>query len=476
MTPFSLVFLPDPCTLIDLETTGAHPARDRITEIAVMRIEGGQVVARWETLVNPQCNIPHLIQDLIGITNDMVATAPTFAEVADTLRTYLQGAVFVAHNARFDYGFIRNAYAELGQSFEAPVLCTVKLSRALYPEHHRHGLDALIERHALECHARHRAMGDVEALRAFLLLAQCSFSADTLGRACERAMKASPRPPKLPDGVLEGLPEAPGVYLLYGEEDRLLQLGRASRLRSRVIELLTQPRSKGRVADLASQVSRVEWQETAGELEAALLEQRLLGERRPQYAQAPGGQAFALQFVPGRKRPPVFRRFALQGSDPCSWTHVFGHFRSPRESDAMLRGLANLYGLCPRRLGVEPGGAGQCAAHRAGRCQGVCVGREHFEAHDARLLAALASSALKPWPWPALVVFVERPEHLTEPAFHVFDHWCHLGTVHDEAALQALLAAPPPRSFDADVQRILQRWLAAEPLASRELREAQRPA
>ena len=126
--------LPESFVLIDVETTGANPVRDRVTEIAVLRVERGEVVERWESLVNPECPIPSLIQRLIGITDAMVAGAPTFADIADQVRARLDGAVFVAHNARFDYGFIRSEFARMEQSFDAPVLCTVKLSRALYPD------------------------------------------------------------------------------------------------------------------------------------------------------------------------------------------------------------------------------------------------------------------------------------------------------------------------------------------------------
>ena len=152
---------------IDVETTGANPVVDRVTEIAILRVENGALVERWSSLVNPGMGIPPSIQGFTGITDAMVAGAPPFAELADGVRALLAGCVFVAHNARFDYGFIKNEFRRIGQDFDAPVLCTVKLSRALYPQHHRHGLDALIARHNLTCSARHRAMGDTEALHQF---------------------------------------------------------------------------------------------------------------------------------------------------------------------------------------------------------------------------------------------------------------------------------------------------------------------
>src|SRR5258706_7356923 len=135
-----------PLAIVDLETTGAHPAWDRVTEIAVVEVQDGEVVSEWSTLVNPGTSIPPAIQALTGITNAMVADAPSFEDLAPDLLERLEGPVFVAHNARFDYGFLRHAFERAGLRFQARTLCTVKLSRRLYPGHARHNLDSLIER------------------------------------------------------------------------------------------------------------------------------------------------------------------------------------------------------------------------------------------------------------------------------------------------------------------------------------------
>ena len=161
----SLDELPARLVFIDLETTGANPVIDRITEIGLITVEDGETT-RWSTLVNPQRAIPAFIQGLTGIDNAMVADAPTFAEVAGELRARLQGKLFIAHNARFDYGFVKNEFKRLGQRFQTDVLCTVRLSRKLYPEHHKHNLDSLISRHDLKADDRHRALADAELIRS----------------------------------------------------------------------------------------------------------------------------------------------------------------------------------------------------------------------------------------------------------------------------------------------------------------------
>jgi DNA polymerase-3 subunit epsilon len=312
----------------------------------------------------------------------------------------LADCVFVAHNARFDYGFIKNEFRRIGQDFDAPVLCTVKLSRALYPQFHRHGLDALIERHGLTCTARHRAMGDTEALHQFAGIVAGQFERDVLDAAIVKAMKAPSRPAGLPEGVLEGLPEGPGVYFFYGENDLPIYIGKSVSLRSRVMSHFSADHRSGKEAKLAQQVRRVEWQQTAGELGALLLEARLVKERKPTENRLlrETDAVFGLRFDPTRKRGPVLVRELLGGGDPADWAEVYGSFRTKKEADNALRELATLYKLCPRRIGTEPWGDGACLAHQMKRCAGVCAGRE-----PRRARRAPAEGAREPAPAPLAV-------------------------------------------------------------------------
>jgi DNA polymerase-3 subunit epsilon len=187
--------LPPRLAFVDLETTGARPDIDAITEIAILRVENGRETGRWQSLINPGRPIPSLLVRLIGISNGMVATAPTFADVADTVAGHLADCVFVAHNARFDHAFLLRAFTRLGREseFDPPVLCTLKLARKLYPGHARHGLDALIARHGFTCSARHRAMGDAEVLWQLTRLIEQDFPAPTIAAALKKVMSGKHR-------------------------------------------------------------------------------------------------------------------------------------------------------------------------------------------------------------------------------------------------------------------------------------------
>ncbi len=174
---------------VDLETTGGNPAYDRITEIGVVRMVDDEVIDEWSSLVNPGRSIPPGIEALTGIDNEMVRDAPPFEQLADAVLARLSGWTFVAHNARFDYGFLTGAYQRLGLSFEAEVLCTVRLSRRLDPGHGRHGLDAVIARHGLQVSSRHRALGDARLIAEFYALMRRRHPAETLEALLTQLLK-----------------------------------------------------------------------------------------------------------------------------------------------------------------------------------------------------------------------------------------------------------------------------------------------
>ncbi|MEO6117660.1 MAG: exonuclease domain-containing protein [Methylotenera sp.] len=221
-------------TYLDLETTGATPSKDRITEIALIRFDNGIEVARWQTLVNPEQPIPVFIQQLTGINDEMVANAPKFSEVADQLLSFLEGSVLAAHNVRFDHGFIKSEFKRLNYTLRQKVICTVKLSRLLYPQHRSHGLDAIMLRHNITSIARHRAMGDVESVLAFLESAKLELGDAAIINAASQLMRSPILPPQLDANLLEDMPETPGVYLLYGESNLPIYIAKSANIRARV--------------------------------------------------------------------------------------------------------------------------------------------------------------------------------------------------------------------------------------------------
>ena len=456
-----------PLAIVDLETTGAHPVWDRVTEIAVLEVDAGEVTGQWSTLVNPGTAIPAAIQAITGITNDMVADAPRFAELASALHERLDGRVLVAHNARFDYGFLREEFERAGIRFAAKTLCTVKLSRRLYPEHPRHSLDSLIERHGLECRARHRALGDAEVLWQFLRLAARERGTDILDAAAKQLAKQTTLPPHIDRAVVDAIPEAPGVYLFYGERGVPLYVGKSVTMRSRVRAHFADDLRSSREMQLAREIRTIEWQRTAGELGALLREAELVKRLAPVYnrrlRRAQELCGFALESEPvAVAGVPALKLVAADALDAEGVGLLRGVFRSRRAALEALRGLADEHGLCLQALGFDQarGNRGACFRHQLGRCAGVCAGRESTTAHHGRVVAALARLQSISWPYrgPIGVPESDPQRHATE--VHVLHHWCYLGTASSEAEVAGLLEGRGRPQFDLDQYRILARYLA----------------
>ena len=447
--------LPQGLAFVDIETTGGPAQRESITEVGIVELtEDG--VREWSTLVRPEMRIPEHIQRLTGISNEMVADAPRFAEIADALYDRLDGRLFVAHNARFDHGYLRAAFRRSGMDLRPRVLCTVKLSRRLYPEQRRHSLDHLIARHRLEVAERHRALGDAHLLWQFWQRVHDQFPAGAVADAVRGLIGRPTLPAHLDETEIDRIPDHPGVYLFYGENDLPLYIGKSTRLRTRVLSHFSADHASDRELRLSQQIRRVDWIQTAGETGALLKEAALIKDLQP-----------------------VFNRALRRNRDLCAWRlehdllgdfslrlvhadaldfgqqdDVFGLFRSRREALNRLRAIAREHALCPTLLGLEKrDGGGRCFNFQLKRCHGACIGQEAPAAHATRVREALAALRLAAWPFAGPVALREGHD------LHLIDGWRYLGTAQDEPGLQALLATGRPL-FDLDFHRILVKALA----------------
>jgi len=454
-----MTWLEAPLAVLDVETTGAHPAHDRITEIAVVEVHGGEVVSEWSTLVNPGRRIPPAIQALTGITDEMVADAPPFERLAAALHERLRERVLVAHNARFDYAFLRSEFERAGLEFSARTLCTVKLSRRLYPAEPRHNLDSVIARHGIRCPARHRALGDAQAVWEFLRAAIAEHGAERVLEAARELLRRPALPAHLEAAGLDAVPEAPGVYLFYGEGGAPLYIGKSARMRSRVAAHFAADTRSPKALALAREVRGIEWRRTCGELGALLAEAAMVKELAPPFNRRLKEPAVLCGFV---AKPWGLRLAEGDEINGDTVSELHGVFRSRRAALAALRGLADAHGLCLQSLGFEPPARknGACFRHQIRRCAGLCAGRESPQAHQARLAAALARLPRLMWPWRGPIGIIERDPAREATEVHVVDRWCWLGSARSESEIAALLDRARPPRFDLDQYRILSRHLA----------------
>lgn len=446
-----------PTIFVDVETTGGHPARHRVTEIGVVLVNRGELESEWSSLVNPGTPIPPSIQHFTGITDEMVRGAPFFEDIAEELAARLDGRLFVAHNARFDFGFLRQEFRRAGRKLTNQVACTVKLSRRLNPELPRHNLDAVIEHHGLTCQQRHRALPDAQALWQLWHVLRRTREHNEVERALAAVTYLKSLPPHLPPELADELPEGPGVYRFYGENDALLYVGKAKDIRTRVLQHWQGAANDTKSQKLAELTRRVDWTETGGELGALLLEAKQVRELLPLYNRALRGckQVWTLVVADDGAAPLI----APLNQWPLSFANsdAFGVFKSAAVARRALVGLAREHELCLRMLGLEVS-RGSCFAYQLGKCRGTCLGLEPLPLHAARLKMALIPHRLKPWPFPGPVGIQERNANDQEQ-IHVIDRWRHLATLAEGAALPSRAKAQP---FDIDVYRILLRYLTSK--------------
>jgi DNA polymerase III subunit epsilon len=448
-----------PVACVDLETTGGMAAHHRIIEVGIVLLEDGRVVEEWNSLVQPGIRIPSAIAAFTGIDDSMVADAPRFEDIRGEVRRRLAGRLFVAHNARFDYGFLRTEFRRLGERFAAPVLCTVRLSRTLFAEHRRHNLDTLIERFGLSCNARHRALGDAQVLPALLGAMEEHRGESVVHDAVTAALRELRLPPQLPPELADELPEGPGVYLFRGEGGALLYVGKGRNIRSRVFEHFAGAHRSAKDARLAQQVQQVEWRETGGELGALLLESRLVKDLAPsgnrRLRKSTDDCAIALVQMATGLQPEIV---ALEAAASTGAAVLCGPFHAEKDAWRAIKGKAREAGLCLKAMGRETG-EGSCFAYQLGKCRGTCIGKEPRALHDARMQLAFASLRIQPWPFGGPIGIRESSPDANTTWLHVVDRWQHLGTARDDSEVEALLCAPRSECFDADSYRIVGRCL-----------------
>ncbi|MGQ9425759.1 exonuclease domain-containing protein [Gilvimarinus sp. F26214L] len=437
---------------LDLETTGSRAGSDRITEVGLIEVLDGEVIDQYQTLVNPETPISPFISSLTGITDPMVADAPVFAEIAEELMGRLLGRTLVAHNSRFDHSFLKNEFRRLGLDYRTRVVCTVKLSRRLTPELRSHGLDSLIHHHGLHVEARHRAMGDADLLVQLMAKWSRTLGADSVQAALEPQLRRPTLPAGLSEAAVDDLPNTPGVYLFYDEKDTLLYVGKSVKIRDRVKSHFSGDHASDRELEMCSQIARIDWRRTGGDLGAQLLEARLIKERRPIYNRQLRKTKMLWYLAVGRDSRGYLtlapRSAASLPADDLS--SVIGLFRSRRMAEECLRQACDAARLCHRLTGLEKARSGACFAHQLKRCAGACVGAEDPAAYNARLQEAFAPRRFAVWPYEGPILIREGED------YHLVDQWCHLASSRSP---DTLAQHSQTRNIEYDIYKILVKFI-----------------
>ena len=442
---------------VDIETTGSRANLDRITEVGIVTLEN-QEVSEWSGLINPGVSIPSNIQQLTGITPAMVSAKPSFAEIAEELCLELKDKIFVAHNARFDYSFLKAEFKRLGIDFSPKVICTVKLSRRLFPNQARHNLDTLIAVHGLQVENRHRALDDAKLLHQFWQRCEAAFDQEYFQTQIDYLLGRPSLPPHIDRELIDEIPNRPGVYLFYAENKQPLYIGKSNDLRARVMSHFQASLNNRKEMKLSLQVRDIDWIETSGELGALLLESRLIKEKLPSLniKLRRSRDLCAWQLTKGSNHLELHlvNHHELQ---PGKQDHLYGLFYSKREATQTLQSIAKRNQLCEVLLGFENLTSGSpCFGFHVKQCKGACIGVEPRTIHDLRLQTALLKLKVAIWPYPGAIGIREGED------LHIFDHWCYLGNAINDQEIEELLQSGEPE-FDLDIYKLIKKALKSLP-------------
>lgn len=369
--------------VVDIETTGGSARQERITEIAIYLHDGSNIVEEYSTLVNPERTIPYFITSLTGITNEMVEDAPKFYEVARKIIEMTEGAVFVAHNARFDYSFIRQEFSMLGYNFKRPLLDTVALSRKLLPGHKSYSLGKLCDELGIEINGRHRASGDALATVRLLELLLERDNALKSG-SLVRNRKASKLHPALDMARLHEIPEEPGVYYFYNEEGDVIYVGKSCNLFQRINTHLSNNTS-ARAMEMRSMIADITWEPTGSELIALLLESSEIKKKKPLFNRAQRRTGYSWGIYSFTDTDGYLRfeyRRAAGDAVPLSL------FTSRDNARGRLDQLLAKYELCQKLCGLYDTD-GPCFHRQVSLCRGACCREESPAEYNERAMMAL---------------------------------------------------------------------------------------
>ncbi len=356
--------------IIDIETTGLSPLRNKITEIAVYIHDGEKIVDEFSSLINPECLISANITKLTGITNEMVGNAPKFWEVAKDIVLLTEGKTFVAHNASFDYNFIRYEFKSLGYDFKREKLCTVQLSRKIIPGRKSYSLGKLCNELNIPLNGRHRAAGDALAtvkLFEYLFQKDSSLAGLKSGKFFN-----------LQSYTIKNLPDDTGVYYLHNQQGDIIYIGKSKNIRTRILSHFNNEKTS-RALKMMDETFDISYELTGSDLIAQLLESDEIKNHKPKY---------------NRRQRRKSNHYGIYSSTDefgyiCFMVDKIGEkvpliaFNSAKEARERLYHLAEKYELCQKLCGLYET-AGACFYHQLNQCKGACVQNEPAEEYNVR--------------------------------------------------------------------------------------------
>lgn len=366
--------------ITDIETTGGSLKTTKITEIAIFLHDGEKIIDEFSSLVNPRCKIPSFISRLTGISNDMVADAPEFYEIAKKIVEFTEDTVFVAHNVGFDYNVIRKEYRSLGYDYRREHLCTVRASRYLLPNHDSYSLGKLTDDLGIEIKGRHRAGGDALATAKLFTLLNSSNEEGVKG-FIQKDINPKSLHPSLDLATIEELPAKTGIYIFKNTDDEIIYIGKSKNIKTRILQHLKNNRSR-KAIQLKEQIAKVTYELTGSELIALLRESELIKKNQPQFNRMlrKSRSNFGLySFYDGSGYLNLFSD-RIKNHEQSPYTT----FQKKAEANRFLDKQCQKYKLCKKLLATYPT-KGACFNYQIKECNGACVKEESPDDYNERV-------------------------------------------------------------------------------------------
>ena len=443
-------------TIIDVETTGQG---NKITEIAIFKYDGTQIIDEFTSLVNPKIYIPDYITALTGIDNGMVANAPTFSEIAKDILSITEGTIFVAHSVNFDYNVIRNEFKDIGIDFRRKKLCTVRLSRKLIPGHKSYSLGKICNALDIDINGRHRARGDAEAtVILFEKLINTKESETVFNDFLKKSSKEATLPPHLPSAVFNDIPNDPGVYYFKNKKGKVIYVGKAKDLKKRVLGHFYNKAEKE--LNLCRETVDIDFELSGSELIALLMEDAGIKHHYPEYNQV------------AKRNPKAYGIFSFE--DRNGIIHLAYNtlkatpnplltFYNISDCRQFLERLCTQFELCPKYCHLQEG-ISQCSHYLIKTCHGICIQNESAKAYNIRVQNAIKHTIANSKD----VVIKEKGRHSEEEGFVLIKNNVYLGYGFIERSEQItsneqLETYLIPQKDNLDIQKILIKTLIAQP-------------
>ena len=432
--------------------------RDKITEIAIIVYNGKEVVDSFESLVNPGRSIPREITRITGITTNMVRSAPYFYEIAKKIVEITEHCIFVAHNVRFDYGFLKAEFEDLGFSYYRKTLCTVQIARRSISGLKSYSLENLIRHFNISVANRHRAMDDVKATLEVFKYAMAELSQNkSLNSYLSQNLKELQLPGQLQLDQIESLPGKCGIYYMRDKSYKIIYIGKSINIRERILQHFRNISKKGML--MYRSICHIDWELTGSELYALLLESAEIKKYRPELNKAQRNKKYNAAIIYNTEKQ-YHRITAVARKDLSADMILLNYYPTLDKANQILQFFIMEHELCPS---VNSGklSAGPCSYYKLDKCHGACIEDEDAALYNERV-EQLKDELINVFKEDFIIV--DRGRDKNEKSYFIIENgFCtHMGHVQTEFQfkhINHLRDVLPEYQGNAESNYIIRRYL-----------------